>query len=154
MIRTRALLAGAALLCGLVAMAPSQAQAAPAVPKPANTAAAAAASDPDGRIWVWDGTYRSGNRCSWEGDWADWTVGCWEVSNDIESVENRGYVDTYDDVNLYYKDDYQGSYACIGRGDMWLDLSLGIEKFHAPGEGQWETVYHDVASHRWVANCV
>jgi hypothetical protein len=152
MIRTRALLAGAALLCGLVAMAPAAAQAAPAAPKPADTAAAVA-SDPDGKIHVWDGINRSGTECSWIGNSADWTIGCWEVSNDIESVENRGYAGGNDDVNLYYNDNYSGSYACIGRGDMWLDLSLGIEKFHAPGEGQGKTVYHDVASHKWVPDC-
>ena len=152
--KTKTILAALAFACLAGALMPATAQAAPVKPQPAATAKAVAAAEPDGRLWAWEEPYRGGTACRWEDDWADWTLGCWEVSNDASSLENRGYVATYDDVNLYYRDDFKGSYACLGRGDMWMDLTLGWEKFHAPGDGQWEEVNDNVASHKWVSSCV
>lgn len=70
---------------------------------------------------------------------------------------NRGYAGSYDDVNLYYGEDRSAAYACLGRGDMWLDLTLGREAFSHGwpwcGTATGESANGNIASHRWTDSC-
>ena len=154
MIRSRTLAAGL-LAAGLLVYGPAAANAAPAMPsttsvRPAAAGAALAAAA-DGYFYAWTETYRRGGRCRWAGNAETWG-GC---TNNVGSVENRGFAATLDDVNLYWGAYYSGAYACLGRGDMWLDLSIKREKFdHGVGlRGIGQALYNNVASSRWTAHC-
>jgi hypothetical protein len=124
---------------------------------------AAAASTPDGNLHAWEHEYRGGDHCYWSGSSRHWDglketaqEGCGGMRNRATSLENRGY-EGFDAVNLYWDIDQGGAWACLGRGDMWLDLSLGRETFshkswfnHA---GYGESLQDNISSHQWVESC-
>lgn len=139
-----------------VAFAIPTAQASEPAPRESRTLAAAA---PDGKLHVWEHPYREGGHCAWSGANRNWDYpgpGCPPLRNLVSSVENRGYAGDYDDVNLYYNEDQSGVYACLGNGDMWLDLTLGREVF-SHGWSWWEgygkSVNDNIASHEWTDSC-
>ncbi|MFD8232907.1 hypothetical protein ACFV20_13620 [Streptomyces sp. NPDC059696] len=148
-------LAGAAALVAVALTAPT-AQA--AEPKPADQRSVTAAA-PDGKLHAWEHPYREGGHCAWSGASRNWDYpgpGCPHLRNLASSVENRGYAGSYDDVNLYYGEDQSAAYACLGRGDMWLDLTLGWETFSHGWpwwDGYGESVNDNISSHSWTDSC-
>ncbi|NEA63966.1 hypothetical protein [Streptomyces sp. SID12488] len=75
------------------------------------------------------------------------------MKNRATSLENTGYSGSYDDVNLYWGIDQGGSYACLGQGDHWLDLSIHAEHFDHWGTGNGQPLYNNIASHSWTDSC-
>ncbi|MGC5038597.1 MULTISPECIES: hypothetical protein [unclassified Streptomyces] len=148
-------LAGAAALMAVAFTAPTAHAAEPA-PAETRTVSAAAA---DGKLHAWMDPYRGGGHCAWSGAIRNWDYpgpGCPAMRNLASSVENRGYAGGYDDVNLYYGEDQSAAYACLGNGDMWLDLSLGREVFShgwSWWDGYGESVDNNIASHSWTDSC-
>ncbi|MGW0337916.1 hypothetical protein ACWD0J_40075 [Streptomyces sp. NPDC003011] len=148
-------LAGAAALMAVAFSAP-MAQASEPTPAESRTVSAAAA---DGKLHAWMDPYRGGGHCAWSGANRNWDYpgsGCPAMRNLASSVENRGYAGGYDDVNLYYGEDQSAAYACLGNGDMWLDLSLGREVFShgwSWWDGYGESVDNNIASHNWTDSC-
>jgi hypothetical protein len=120
------------------------------------TPSAASAAPADGYLYAWTGTYRGGHQCRWKGNSTDWSdQGCW---NRVESIENRGFAGV-DAVLLFWGTANTGPYACLGRGDMWLDLSIHREKFDHVGLSEPKTaglgspLENNVTSHYWVRGC-
>jgi hypothetical protein len=114
-----------------------------------STSTHAALSVADGYLYAWTEPYRRGGQCRWLGNAETWG-GC---ANNVGSVENRGYAAVLDDVNLYWGAFYAGAWACLGRGDMWLDLSIKREHFNHGTWGNGQPLYNNIASHRWVGHC-
>lgn len=114
-----------------------------------NSTAARYAAPADGYVYAWTEPYRRGGQCRWLGNAATWG-GC---ANNVGSVENRGYGSTLDDVRFYWGAYYEGASACLGRGDMWLDLSIKRERFNEGVIGYGEPLFNNIASHRWVSRC-
>lgn len=103
----------------------------------------------DGNFYAWTGTYRSGTQCYWAGNSNNWGV----CRNTASSAENRGYIGTYDDVNVYWGTSATGAWACMGNGGYWLDLPLCIEWFNHGSPGNGECINNNASSHRWVNSC-
>ncbi len=132
------------------------ASASPAISPGASTTAVTTSLTPaqyaaqaDGYVYAWTEPYRRGGQCRWVGNAETWG-GC---SNNVGSVENRGFSGTYDDVRFYWGAFYSGAWACLGRGDMWLDLSIKRERFDNGTSGLGQPLYNNIASHRWVTRC-
>lgn len=151
-------LASLAGVVALTAVALSAPTAQAAEPKPAESRALTAAAA-DGKLHAWTEPYRGGAHCAWSGANRNWDYpgpGCQPMRNLASSVENRGYAGGYDDVDLYYNEDQSGPYACLGNGDMWLDLTLGREVFSHGlpwWDGYGESVNNNIASHSWTDSC-
>jgi hypothetical protein len=144
--RIRALVASTAVAVLAILSYPAAASAAPEAPADTSAVARAAA---DGYLYAWTEPYRRGGQCRWLGNAESWG-GC---ANNVGSVENRGYAAILDDVNLYWGAYYSGAWACLGRGDMWLDLSIKRERFDHGTWGNGQPLYNNIASHRWVGHC-
>jgi hypothetical protein len=153
------LFAAAAATTLAVSLPVTSAQAADGRDAAPRTAAAAA----DGKLHAWEHEYRGGDHCSWTGSSRHWDglketaqPGCGGMRNRATSLENRGY-EGVDAVNLYWDIDQEGAWACLARGDMWLDLSLGWEKFSHKSwlnsGGYGESLQDNISSHQWVESC-
>jgi opacity protein-like surface antigen len=146
---------GAAALMAVAFAAPTAQASEPAPVKPRSVTAAAA----DGKLHAWEHQYRGGKTCSWSGSNRNWDYpgnGCPAMRNIATSVENRGYDIAYGDVNLYWGIDQGGAYACLGNGDAWMDLSLGIERFDHGlpwWSGMGESLHDNISSHQWTDSC-
>lgn len=126
----------------------------------AATMMAPAASAADGNVYAYDGTYFSGKYCGWVGNDTNWTT-CsgggvaQNLRNQASSLWNNGYSGGNDDVNFYWDTGYSGAWACLGTGDYWADLPLGVEHFTwGPGLGGYgDTLNNNISSHKWVSYC-
>jgi hypothetical protein len=105
----------------------------------------------DGYVRAWTATYRGGTLCKWSGNASSWGT----CANHVGSVEDDGYVSTYDDVNFYYEPSYAGAWACIGVGSNWMDLSAGQQTFsHGKTlDGYGQNPYNNIASSAWASSC-
>ena len=160
--KIRTTIASAALVLASLAV-PAAAQAAPGGAAPTGATATGAQASPtsaamastaaaDGKVYAWRDPYRGGGGCAWSGRSDNWQYDCGDMRNKASSLENRGYSDA---VNFYYHPNQGGAWACLGRGDMWLDLSIGREIFSwgANLDGYRLKLDNAIASHRWVAGC-
>ncbi|MFE6488494.1 hypothetical protein ACFVGN_36945 [Streptomyces sp. NPDC057757] len=157
--KTRLLAAGAVAVLAMT-LPIGSAQAADGKGTASSQSASAAAAE-DGMLHAWVDSYRGGAECTWAGSSRNWdgndeAIDCGGMRNRASSLENRGY-EGIDAVNLYWDIDQEGAWACLGRGDMWLDLSLGREIFsfkdffNSGGYGQ--SLENNISSHNWVDHC-
>jgi hypothetical protein len=74
------------------------------------------------------------------------------MRNMASSLENRGYTGSYDDVNLYYSPNQQGSRNCLRNGYYLNDLQ-GIYYLWDGKAGQGQSMNDNIASHAWTNSC-
>jgi hypothetical protein len=129
-----------------------------------STARVSAAAAEDGKLHAWEHAYGGGDHCSWTGSSRHWDgnneaaqPGCGGMRNRATSLRNSAYAG-WDAVNLYWDTDQDGAWACLGKGDEWMDLALGWETFSHRSwpfnhGGYGESLHDNISSHQWVESC-
>lgn len=126
------------------------AQAAPAAPAKAMAPAApSAVAAADGYFYAWIDSNFNNNSCRWSGNASDWGA----CKNRASSVQNNGYVDTYDDVNMYWGTGYTGAWYCLARGHYLRDMRYDYFNRGSNKAGYGESMGDNVASHKWATSC-
>lgn len=127
-------------ISGLVAI-PAAAQAATAGTQ---TALPAATVQADGNFYAYIDINFSGGVCAWSGNSNDWG----SCKNRASSVWNNGFVETIDDVLLYWGTNNSGASYCVSVGVSIANL-VPVH-FNRAGAGLGQSLNDNVASHRWV----
>lgn len=109
-----------------------------------------------------DGGCNSGEFCAYAddnqltyrnaGNSTDWPS---TIKNKLDWVANRGTGSSFAQVNIYYNENYQSAYACLGQGHEWnLRSNSHIFSWTAGNNaGQGQRVHDNAASHKWVNTC-
>ncbi|MFB6477371.1 peptidase inhibitor family I36 protein [Streptomyces virginiae] len=120
-----ALLVKLGIKTSLIGAAAAIAVSAALLPTPANAAASAWSSCPEGHFCAWTGDNGGGSMCKWSGDDPDWTNGTivcgWAAGTRVQSVFNNGTTGV--PVSAYTATSYGGTKMfCLAKGSQ-LNLS-------------------------------
>ncbi|WIX82917.1 hypothetical protein QRX50_20180 [Amycolatopsis carbonis] len=148
----------ASLITIFVSMPPAAFAASPIVGAPSPLVrqgqSSQAVATPDSANGYFYAEADQGYLCSWSGNGADWSYsqnGANCLNNDIW-VENNGYFETYDCVEIFWGTSYGGAGAFLGQGIAW-DLTTGRYTFDYEGDnpepGYLESMENNAASHAW-----
>jgi hypothetical protein len=104
----------------------------------------------DGYFYIYNEPDFNGSSCGFTGNWDDYTDAgdCGDVNDRTTSLWNNGYPGGFDDVFVYAGIEYGYPYGCLGNGDSWQNLSLGIERF-----SDGTTMDNRISSHAWAPTC-
>jgi hypothetical protein len=110
----------------------------------------------DGFVYAWEHAWndnsQGGRWCRWEYSDATWGDDCGNFRNLASSLQNNSSGGNA--INFYFHTEHTGAWACLGRGDVWRDLSLGIHfSWGYDRDGYGRGANDEIASSKWVRYC-
>lgn len=123
--------------------------AAQAAPQAAAAQAKPALAASDGYFYAWINSNFGGNSCRWSGNASDWG----SCKNQASSVQNNGYAEAYDGVNMYWGAGYAGAHYCLPRGHYLRDMRYDYFNIGSSSSGYGQSMGDNVASSKWTTEC-